>query len=218
MRGRTVGYDTLLRRHLGSAANRFGIPGSIMTTVDGLWYLADEAARQATQAYHRTADAYDDDHIEHTYRKRVSRGRFRTLANRIQDSGAPYGAHTLVYRDCGELLLVRHEGVDLWVLPGGGVDGFESFREAAERELEEEAGVDVTYEGLAMLNRVEISCSGCEMWGVLPVFCARAESTETTISDPDGEISAARWYAPDAVPEDTRDREDVIAAARETVV
>ena len=185
-----------------------------MTSLDGLWYLADEAARHAERAYHRTADAHGGDHIERTLEKRVSRGRFRTLAERIRDCGAPYGAHTLVRREGGELLLVRHEGVDMWVLPGGGVDGTESYREAAERELHEEAGIDADYGGLAMLNRVEVSCGSYDTWGVLPVFAARAETTDPTVADPDGEISAARWFDPVALPEDTRDREDVIAAAR----
>lgn len=185
-----------------------------MTAVDGLWYLADEAAQRAAQAYHRTADAHGDAPLERTYEKYVSRGRFRTLAERIQCSGAPYGAHTLVTRDRGDLLLVRHEGVDMWVLPGGGVDGSESFRQAAERELGEEAGIDAAYEGLAMLNRVEITCGSCDTWGVLPVFCARAETTEPTVDDPDDEISTARWFDPGDLPEDTRDREDVRAAAR----
>lgn len=185
-----------------------------MTTVDGLWYLADEASQCAAQAYHRVADTYGEDHLERIYRKHVSRGRFRTVAERIQASGAPYGAHTLVYRECGKLLVVRHEGVDKWVLPGGGIDGSETYREAAERELEEEAGIDAEYEGLAMLNRVEFSCGSCDTWGVLPIFCASARTTETEITDPDDEISDARWFEPTELPDDTRDREDVIEAAR----
>lgn len=184
-----------------------------MTKVDGLWYLADEATQRAEQAYH-DADEADGDYLERTYRERVTRGRFRTLARRIQESGAPYGAHTLVRQECGELLLVRHEGVDLWVLPGGGVENAESFREAAERELDEEAGIDATYEGLAMLNRVEFSCDGYHTWGVVPVFQARAETTETAIADPDDEISAAQWFLPGSLPDDTRDRETLLEAAR----
>lgn len=209
---RRVVYDRSRRSHLPPSPRRGG--DGTLTTVDGLWYLADEAEQRAAQAYHRTLDAYGDGHIERTYRKRVSRGRFRTLAERIQRSGAPYGAHTLVYRPSGEVLLVRHEGVDLWVLPGGGIDGSESFREAAERELTEEAGIDAAYDGLAMLNRIEVTCGRHQTWGVLPVFCARAETTDTSIADPDDEISAARWFDPPSVPEDTRDREDLIDAAR----
>jgi hypothetical protein len=44
---------------------------------------------------------------------------------------------------------------------------------------------------------------------VLPVFAATAETTATTISDPDDEISAAEWFAD--LPADTRDREDLLA-------
>ncbi|WP_254841252.1 NUDIX hydrolase [Natronomonas marina] len=184
-----------------------------MTTFDGLWYLADEATRRAERAYHRTVDRHDGGYLERTYRKYVSRGRFRTLTERITDSGAPYGAHTLVYRPSGELLLVRHEGVGKWVLPGGDLEGSETFHEAARRELREETGIGASYEGLAMLVRVEIACDDHETWGVMPVFLARAEAVELTVADPDDEIGAARWFAPESVPEDTRDREDIIAAA-----
>jgi 8-oxo-dGTP diphosphatase len=188
-----------------------------MTAVDGLWFLADKASQRAEQAYHDTEDSYGNAGLERTYRKRVSRHRFRTLVGRIKHSGTPYGAHTLVNRESGELLLVRHDGVDLWVLPGGGVDGSESLRETAERELTEEAGIEATYRGLAMLNRIEISCQGRNTWGILPVFHATAETTETAISDPDGEISEAEWFHPDCLPGDTRDRSDLIAAARTVV-
>lgn len=185
-----------------------------MTAVDGLWFIADRAAQQAEQVYHQTEDCYGRPCLERTYKKHVSRDRFRTLADRIQHSGTPYGAHTLVSRTDGELLMVRHEGVNKWVLPGGGVDGSETLRETAERELEEEAGIEAAYRGLAMLNRVEICCQGRDTWGILPIFYAIAETTDPIITDPDGEISAARWFEPEQLPEDTRDRDDLIAAAR----
>jgi len=85
----------------------------------------------------------------------------------------------------------------------------ESFREAAERELAEEAGVDADYDGLAMSVRVDIECDEYATWGVLPLFEARAEATALTVADPDGEIADAGWF--DDLPEDTRDREDLLA-------
>lgn len=176
-----------------------------MTTVDDLWYLADEASQQAEQTYHRLSTAYDD-YIEFETTKRVSRERFRTVAERIRDNGAPYGAHTLAHRQNSELLLVRHENIDLWVLPGGEADGDESFRAAAERELHEEAGVEGSYRGLGMLGRVTFYSGGNSTWGVLPLFEARATG-EPTVSDPDGEISDAAWF--DELPPDTRDREQL---------
>lgn len=178
-----------------------------MTTLDGLWFLASEADQTAAQAYHRLADAHDE-YIEHTRTHRVSRNRFRTLARRINETGAPYGAHTIVYQPCGKLLLCRHEGVDMWVLPGGGVDPGESFHEAAHRELKEEAGVEATYDGLALLSRIQLRCGSHETWGVLPVFAASADTTEPTVRDPDNEISAAEWF--DHLPADTRDRDDLV--------
>lgn len=177
-----------------------------MTTVDDIWYLADEASQQAEQTYHRLADRYGD-YLEFETTKRVSRRRFRTVAARIQDNGAPYGAHTLAYRHDGRILLVRHDVLDLWVLPGGEVDGSESFREAAARELAEEAGLDATYDGVGMLGRVTFHSRSHTTWGVLPLFEACAEPVEPSVQDPDDEITDAQWF--DELPADTRDREQL---------
>jgi 8-oxo-dGTP pyrophosphatase MutT (NUDIX family) len=175
-----------------------------MTAVDNLWYLADEASQQAEQTYHRLSGEYSD-FIQFETEKHVSRRRFRTVASRIRENGAPYGAHTLTHDGERRLLLVRHEAVDLWVLPGGETAGDESFREAAERELHEEAGIEAGYDGLGMLGRVTFYADDHSTWGVLPLFEASAESaTELTVEDPDDEISAARWF--DDLPQDTRDR------------
>jgi len=177
-----------------------------MTSFDELWYLADAAAQQAEQTYHRIAEAHED-FIEFTRNRRVSRPRFRTVAERTKDNGLPYGSHVLVHRPDGRVLLVRHDVVDMWVLPGGEVDGDESFREAARRELGEEAGIDATFDGLGMLARVEFRCDGNSTWGVLPVFQGRARSTTLEVADPDGEISEARWF--DTLPEDARNRDKI---------
>lgn len=177
-----------------------------MTSFDELWYHADAAAQQAEQTYHRVSEAHED-YVEFTRRRRVSRPRFRTVAERTKDNGLPYGAHVLVHREDGRLLLVRHDAVDMWVLPGGEVDGEESFRAAARRELGEEAGIDAAFDGLGMLARVEFRCDGNETWGVLPVFQGRARSTDLTVDDPDGEITDADWF--DDLPEDTRDRAEI---------
>lgn len=179
-----------------------------MTSLDDLWFLADESSQRAEQAYHRLQNRYSG-YLEDTRTRRVSRRRFRTLAERVKDTGAPFGAHTIVYRDSGELLLVRHEGVDMWVVPGGEVSPDETFREAAERELTEEAGVRADYEGLAMATRIDLKCDDYSTWGILPIFAARAETVSTAVNDPDGEISRAEWFA--ELPSDTRDREELVA-------
>ncbi|WP_138005361.1 NUDIX domain-containing protein [Halalkalirubrum salinum] len=177
-----------------------------MTTVNDLWFLADRASQRAEQRYHRVSREYGE---YHTFERldTVRRRRFRTLATRIVDSGAPYGAHTIVTPNDGQsVLLVRHDGVDKWVLPGGGVHRDETYERAAVRELHEEAGIDAQYEGLASLTRVQIRSGNYNTWGVLPVFEAQTNVTALTVNDPDGEISDAQWFHPDSLPEDTRDR------------
>ncbi|RDI70725.1 NUDIX domain-containing protein [Halopelagius longus] len=179
-------------------------------TVDDLWFLADEATQRAEQAYHRLRERHSG-YIQRTHTRRVTRERFRTLARRVKETGAPYGAQTVVHRDGDEILLVRHEGVDMWVLPGGELRDGETYREAAERELAEEAGVSADFRGLAMANRIDIACDDYATWGVLPVFAAAATELDLSVCDPDGEISAAEWFPVSNLPADTRDRDDILA-------
>ena len=179
-----------------------------MKSVDTLWFQSTQATQAAEQAYHRLLDRFDPD-VEFERTRRVPKHRYRMLVERINRSGTPYGAHTIVRRPDGSILLVRHEGVDLWVLPGGEVGDRESIRAGAERELAEEAGIDAAYEGLAIMTTVHLRCGEYETKGVLPVFSAKATATETTVADPDGEISAAKWF--DTLPPDTRDRDDLLA-------
>ncbi len=178
-----------------------------MTSLDDLWYLSDEADRRAEQAYHLLTDQYDA-FLEFETTKWVSRRRFRTVTERIRDNGAPYGAHTVAHRPGGDLLLVRHEAIEKWVLPGGEADGDETFLEAAKRELHEEAGVGADYRGLGMLGRVTFRSDGHQTWGVLPMFEGVVDRNKTPETrDPDDEITNARWF--DELPDDTRDRDQL---------
>ena len=182
-----------------------------MTAVDNLWYLATEARQEAEQVYHRLGDDHEG-YMEYETTRRVSRSRFRTVTERIERQGLPFGAHTLAYRPSGDLLLVKQEAIDQWVLPGGEVDPGEGFREGARRELGEEAGIDVDYEGLGILGRVRFRCDDHETWGVLPIYEGEAGAVKPTVQDPDGEITDARWF--DDFPENTRDR-DILQRWRE---
>lgn len=179
-----------------------------MSRVDDLWYLADRARSRAEQVQYRLRERHEEV-LERETTRRVSRARFRTLADRIRDNGLPYGAHTIVYRPSGALLLVRDSVVNQWVLPGGACDGDESYREAARRELREEAGVEAEYDGLGLLTRVTVRTDGHETWGLLPVFAAEAQTHDPSVEDPDGEIVDAAWF--EDLPEDTRDRADLLA-------
>lgn len=180
-----------------------------MTSVDDLWYLSDEADQRAERAYHSLSERYDD-YLTFETTKHVSRERFRTVAHRIRSNGAPYGAHTLAYRERGELLLVRHDPIDKWVLPGGEATDDESFREAAERELREEASVEADYGGIGLLGLVTFRAGDHTTWGIIPMFegDVRANQPRPQPDDPDGEITDAQWFTD--LPGDTRDRERLL--------
>ncbi|WP_135663034.1 NUDIX domain-containing protein [Halorhabdus rudnickae] len=181
-----------------------------MTVVDNLWYRAEEAQQAAEQTHHRLLEDAESP-TAFTRTRYISRPRFETITDRICENGLPYGAHTVVH-DGERLLLVRHEAVGKWVLPGGEVNNGETFREAAERELREEAGIEGTYRGVALLGRVEFYCDEYETWGVLPIYEAEAAETTLTVEDPDAEITDADWF--ESLPEDTRDR-DVLTQWRD---
>ncbi|MFB6163464.1 MAG: NUDIX hydrolase [Halococcoides sp.] len=174
-----------------------------MTSVDRLWYLADEAAQQAERTTHRLRERHDDP-LAFDLERHVSRSRFQTIVDRIRENGLPYGAQVLVRTPSDEILLVRQSGLDRWVLPGGQIHDDETIREGAIRELDEEAGVEVDIDGLGLLGRVQFYSEGHQTWGVLPVYEAVSKRVEPTIDDPDDEILDAAWF--EELPPETRDR------------
>lgn len=174
-----------------------------MTSVDRLWYLADEASQQAEQRTHEFRERHEDPREFHLDRY-VSRSRFQTIVDRIRENGLPYGAQVLARTPADAVLLVRQRGIDEWVLPGGQIESGESVREGAVRELAEETGIHLEVDGLGLLGRVTFYAEGHSTWGVLPIYEAVTERIEPTIDDPDDEILDARWF--DEPPENVRDR------------
>ena len=55
------------------------------------------------------------------------------------------GVRVIVLDEEGRMLLVKqhHEGKDIWMVPGGGIEEGEGARQAAAREVKEETGLDI---------------------------------------------------------------------------
>ncbi len=83
------------------------------------------------------------------------------------------GAFAVIYeensRDSGRVLLCRLSYVDLWSLPGGGVDHGETPVEAVVREVKEETGLDARVRRLVGVDTKSdgnlVFCFECEVTG-----------------------------------------------------
>ena len=127
----------------------------------------------------------------------VRRGAFDTLARITR--GATLGVRGVV-RDCeGRVLLIKHSYTPGWYLPGGGVERREHAEEALARELKEEANVDLA--GPVRLHGVFTN------FAVLPsdhVFVYLVDAwRQPEPPQPNSEIIAHGFFAPDALPQDT---------------
>lgn len=70
------------------------------------------------------------------------------------------GARAIIIEDDRVLLVKqRHEGRDIWMLPGGTVDENEDSRQAAKREVKEETGLEVEI-GKLIWHIEEVSARG----------------------------------------------------------
>lgn len=174
-----------------------------------LRFRSEQADQVSEQLYYDLRGQYDS-YREYKLSHSVSRSRYRTLLTRILEYRVPYGVQTLAYRSDGAILLVHHDEVNQWVLPGGQpTSRQEPLKKTAKRELQEEADITGEYEGLALLFQVRISHGQHQTQGILPVFRAVAASTDCHADDPDDEITAAKWFH--SLPENTRDREYIQA-------
>ena len=113
--------------------------------------------------------------------------------------GKTLGARVIVIDDKNRVLLVKPGYVDGWTLPGGGVDAGETLRQAAIRELHEEANVEpleeLQFHGIYSNDKIfpgdHVGC-----------FVLRKFKQGTF--KPNHEIREARFFALDELPHDTK--------------
>lgn len=94
-------------------------------------------------------------------------------------------------------LMILPRGETAWGLPGGGVEGEESFEEAAVRETREEAGVDCEITGLWHLEHVRWESESAEDDQVSHTLHAffDADYAGGQIAVQEGEVNGAAWFA-----------------------
>lgn len=110
------------------------------------------------------------------------------------------GVRAIVQKPNGAVLLVKHTYVNGWYLPGGGVEWGETFHQAVEKELREEAGVTLTspakllalYHNKSASKRDQVALYHCPNWQQLK-----------KPNLPNQEILAADFFPLDALPKGT---------------
>jgi ADP-ribose pyrophosphatase YjhB (NUDIX family) len=114
------------------------------------------------------------------------------------------GAAGAIIQD-GKILLVRHNLVNKWQIPGGGQEIGESIQQTVEREIKEELNLDLTAGPL-------ISIYSHPKWTLeLPdggkiqqlTFFFAMHGKISTVSLQTSEVSAYQFFAPGEIPADT---------------
>jgi len=103
------------------------------------------------------------------------------------------GVRAIVENEHGQILLVRHSYTPGLYLPGGGVEQGEPARQALERELIEEAGIQLT--GAAELCGIFSNHAIFRNDHVL-VYHIRANAWASCAATQSGEISEILWCDP----------------------
>ena len=98
-------------------------------------------------------------------------------------------------RDRDRVLLILHRGRDRWTAPGGGVEGDETFAQAAVREVREETGIDCRATDLAGVWRNVAASAGDDrrVHYLAAVFAGRDEGG--TLDVQAAELDGAAWFA-----------------------
>ncbi len=110
------------------------------------------------------------------------------------------GVRGIAENGSGQIMLIRHTYVRGWFLPGGGVEQHETAETALARELEEEAGVQMT--GSAQLIGVYSNHPGFRNDHVL-LYRIPADQWQQATPTSQGEIAERLWTEPHNLPADT---------------
>lgn len=113
--------------------------------------------------------------------------------------GLTLGVRGVVFDRDGRVLLIKHTYATGWHFPGGGVEPGETLIEALERELHEEANVELT--GAAELHGVFFQ-TAYSVRDHVTVYVIR-QFRQDTAPAPNSEIMEHGFFPIDALPPDT---------------
>ncbi|TDC27590.1 NUDIX domain-containing protein [Streptomyces sp. 8K308] len=119
---------------------------------------------------------------------------FDRLPEGSEFGDAPVGYCLVAVERGGRVLLVLDRGRGCWELPGGGIEPGETPRQAAARELWEEARVSIPPEELRFAGfALTAFANKPELRGAI-FRAALAEAEEPAPFSPNEEISAITWW------------------------
>jgi 8-oxo-dGTP diphosphatase len=104
------------------------------------------------------------------------------------------GAFAIVFDECGRVLLSHRRDLDLWNLPGGGVESGELPTAAVIRETKEETGLDVAIERLVGVYGKQYKDE------LVFAFACRVVGGQLAVSD---EADESRYFQVNAIPPNT---------------
>jgi len=113
--------------------------------------------------------------------------------------GATLGARAMVIDGTGRIFLIKHSYVDGWHMPGGGVETGETLLTALARELAEEGNIHLT--ALPRLHGVFFN-KRISRRDHVALYIVR-EFRQDAPPQPNREIIAHGFFAPNALPDDT---------------
>jgi len=113
--------------------------------------------------------------------------------------GLTVGVRAVVFDGEGRIFLVKHSYVSGWHLPGGGVETGETIVTALERELREEGNIELTEPPVLHAIYFNRRISRRDHVAVYIVRAFR----QLAPPQPNREIVAHGFFAPQALPEDT---------------